>query len=51
MSGKPKSPQPDNEIQVLVLRLGAIAAAEGWWAGCDASDCPYSNFLVPLRDA
>lgn len=45
----------DIETQVLFLDVLARVTAEGWWAGRDlescADDCPYSDLLVPLRDA
>ena len=43
------------EAQVLLLDVLARAAAQGWQAGRDAGsyagDCPYSDFLAPLREA
>lgn len=43
------------EGQVLLLDILARATAEGWQAGRDtenfAGDCPYSDFLAPLRQA
>lgn len=43
------------EAQILLLNVLARATAQGWQAGCDADsyagDCPYSNFLMPLRHA
>lgn len=43
------------EAQVLLLRTLACVAAQGWQAALDpktvADDCPYSQFLVPLKSA
>jgi len=44
-----------SEAQVLLLDVLARAAAQGWRAGRDpethAGDCPYSEFLAPLKGA
>ena len=44
-----------SEAQVLLLDVLARAAAQGWQVGrdpgSDASDCPYSQFVAPLKGA